>query len=448
MTLATLKEIARDLVARAGQIDAKAEVFASAVSGRSAFTRYAMGDITTSGDVDSGKMSITVAIGKRHATASSNRSEPEAMGELVARAFAMARLSPEDPEWMPVLGAQSASPAGPTYDEATAMLGPEAGGEAAKKAIAVTRGTDLLAAGFYKIDSSERAFASSAGLSAAHRVAIARFSTTVRTADGTGSGWAAGESGKASELDVAKLASIAAEKASASKSPTELDPGRYTVVLEPACVSLLMQYFVEALDQRQADEGRSFFTKPGGGTRVGETLFTKGISFSSDPFDPATPSAPFDDEGLPLSRIAWISDGRLEALRRSRYWAKEKGGTPTGDHSAFQLSGTAGKTREALIAGVERGLLVTRFWYVRWLDRKTMTLTGLTRDGVFLIEKGKIVRPVNNFRWNDSPARVLANLSGWSADTTRVPGWSIDEVLRVPTIVARDFLMASKSAAV
>jgi predicted Zn-dependent protease len=444
----TAEDIARKLLGLVKKAEPGAHALASVELGRSAHTRYAVNEITTAGDTDAGEIEVTVAFGQRHARASSTRLDDDGLSELVARAVAMARLSPEDPEWMPLLGPQQFRPAGATYDAATAELGAEARAEVLKKAIAAAKDKGVVGAGFYRCDARERVLASSAGLSATHRFTHVSFSSTARSPDGTGSGWDGVAAARASEIDPVAIASAAADKAVRSQKPRDLEPGKYTVVLEPGCVSVLMGYFAQALDARQADEGRSFFTKPGGGSRIGEDLFAKGLTFKSDPFDAETPASPFDAEGLALAPTTWAEGGKLLTLSRTRYWAKLKGGAPTGRHAAFHLKGAGGKSQADLVRGVDRGLLVTRFWYVRWLDPKTMTVTGLTRDGVFLIEKGAVTAPVKNFRFNDSPARVLQSATGWTSVTQRVPVGGVENVVRVPALVAHEFLMASTSQAV
>jgi predicted Zn-dependent protease len=444
------KEAATRLVEIVKQADPSAQALVGVTVGTYSHTRFAANEITTAGDTDEGEVSLTVALGQRHATAETSRLDDEAFGELAERALAMAKLSPEDPEWMPVLGPQSFKSPGPTHDPATGSATPDLRSEAARLAIAVAKEKGVIGAGFFSTGARETALASTAGLVAVHTSSRGQLSITARTTDGSGSGWAAAESQRVAEIDARAVATRAAEKAVASQKPRELDPGKYTVVLEPACVASLLQFLLESMDARRAEEGRSYFAKPGGATRIGETILSRGLTLKSDPFDPLTPGMPFDEEGFALSPTTWFEAGELKALSRSRFWAKKRGGAPTGKHVTLGLYGAPGAhtgTNE-LVAKVDRGLLVTRFWYTRWLEPTTMMITGLTRDGVYLIEKGKVIAPVANFRFNDSPARTLASVSAWSNDTVRVPYGGREGVVRVPTVVAHDFHMASKSAAV
>jgi predicted Zn-dependent protease len=236
------------------------------------------------------------------------------------------------------------------------------------------------------------------------------------------------------------------DKAVQSASARAIDPGKYTVVLEPAAVANMLEFFVGALDARRADDGRSFFSKAAGATKLGEKLFPDAITFESDPMNPDTPSAPFDGDGLPLGRVAWVDKGVVSAFRYSRYWAAKQGKPPTGEHDCYLLRGGQAERQEDLYLGIKRGLLVTRFWYTRWLEPKAMSITGLTRDGVFLIEDGRVTGAVNNFRFNESPANVLASCDAMTKATIRVPTGG--SVWRVPALRTHDFNMASVSAAV
>jgi predicted Zn-dependent protease len=280
-------------------------------------------------------------------------------------------------------------------------------------------------------------------------------SCTARTPDGTGSGWAGAGGNRMADLDAQALAKTAVDKASMSVKPRRLDPGRYTVILEPAAVASLLAFFTNALDARRADEGRSFFTKH----RPGDKLFPETITLKSDPTDAGLGSPPFDGEGFPLAPTRWIDKGVLTGLPYTRYWAKKQGKPPTGRISGFGGGGGGGggpavgwvldgasTSRDELIKGVKRGVLITRFWYLRALDPQTILATGLTRDGVFLIENGSIAHPVNNFRFNESPVQMLARCDGLGA--TGIPHGVEGGAMRVPVLRTNEFNLASISEAV
>ena len=402
-------------------------------------TRFARGEVTSSGDIERQTLSVTVQFGKRSASATVNQTDDRSLDQVVAQAARMARLAPENPEAMPALGRQTYVKA-KARDAATASLTPAARAKAAGAAIAAGDTAKLAIAGFYEHGSLQIFRASSAGLWAAHESTSASFSCTARTTDGTGSGWAETSSNRAADIDAAALAKIAVDKATRSATPKRLEPGRYTVILEPAAVSDLLAFLVRSLGARRADEGRSFFAKPGGGTRLGEKLFPEHVTLSSDPTDAAAGGTPFDGEGLPLARTAWIDRGVVKGLTYDRYWAHKQGKPATGSPRGFTLaSGKA--TREELLKGVKRGVLITRFWYLRDLDPQAILVTGLTRDGTFLVENGAIAGPVNNFRFNESPVHMLVK-----SDLLGTP-W-IAGGMRVPALRTHEFNLASISEAV
>ncbi len=423
-----------------------AEASAHVHGWHSANTRYARNEITSSGDTESMQIRLELAFGKRRAESSTNQTDAASLRALVERTAAMAHLAPEDPELMAVLGPQTYAPAPVLFDDATNAFGAAGRLTAIEGSVAAAEGRSLDGAGFYEHWSSLHMRGTSAGLRAKRSETYAELTATARTKDGTGSGWGGAASHKADEIVGSAIGRTAAEKGATSKGPRRLEPGKYTVILEPAAVSELLQSLFWSLDARKADEGRSYFTKAGGGTRVGETLFPKSITLTSDPADPLAPGAVFDDDGVPLAPTAWIDQGTLKNLRYSRYWAAKQGKAATGFHDTLRLHGGDAKSPADLLTGVKRGLLITRFWYTRWLDPRAMLITGLTRDGVFLVENGAIVGPVNNFRFNESPANMLKNIDAMTAATVRTPGegghW------HVPTIRTNDFNLASISDAV
>jgi predicted Zn-dependent protease len=230
----------------------------------------------------------------------------------------------------------------------------------------------------------------------------------------------------------------------ASRNPQSLPPGLYTAILEPQAVNDLVPLLSTALSARTADEGRSAFSKAGGGNRIGEKVVDERVTLYSDPADPSLLARPFDNEGLPIGRIVWIEKGVLKNLAYTRFWAQKQGKTPTGVPAlAGGLALTGGtKTTEEVIAGCERGILVTHFFYIRSLEPRTVLFTGLTRDGVFLVENGKITRALKNFRWNESPLLMLNRLE----EIGRAEPVAAEAMM--PALRIRDFNFASSSDAV
>lgn len=429
-------------------------------SGWSGNTRFAGGEITTSGESNDTTVSITSTIGKRRASASTNVLEDASLRRTVDLAERLAKLSPEDPEIMPELGPQTYTPVSGFID-ATASLGGDARAVAARRVIERAGQTgvaagDVFVAGYLEANAGSQAIANSKGLFAYHRSTDANLSTTVRTPDGTGSGWASAGARNWSAIDPGALGVRAAQKAVASRNPTAIEPGMYTVVLEPQAVADLVPLLAGAFNARAADEGRSPFSKKGGGTKLGEKIASDSVTIYSDPTDADLLTSPFDGEGLPLQRRVWIENGVLKNLNYSRYWAQKQGAQPTGGGGSgggggggfgggfpggLKMAGGI-KSLDELIAGTERGVLVTHFFYIRSLDQRTVLLTGLTRDGTFLIENGKISRSLKNFRWNESPLFMLNKIE----DMSRAEPTAAGQVM--PAIRAHDFNFTSLSDAV
>lgn len=431
---------ARQLAERVLGLVGKADATVSIRSERAGNTRFAQNEITSSADVERLTVGVTVQLGQRVASASTNQLDDRSIVDTVARAVRMARLAPENPEALPPLGKQSYITAHAT-DAATAALTPVARAKAVGAAIAAGTAQQLVIAGFYEHAAFALSRATTAGLWAHHEATECSFSCTARTGDATGSGWAGAASHKAADLDAAGLAKIAADKAARSARPKLLVPGRYTVVLEPAAVGALLDFLIGSLGARRADEGRSFFAKH----KVGDKLFPETITLRSDPADAATGGVPFDGEGVALHPTRWIDKGAVTGLVYGRYWAKHQGKSPTGQPGGWTLEG--GKSsRDELIKGVERGVLITRFWYLRDLDPQTILATGLTRDGTFLIEHGELAGPVNNFRFNESPVQMLAKCDGLGV--TAIPGGNQGGGMRVPVLRTHEFNLASISEAV
>ncbi len=413
-------------------------------------TRFADASITTSGGITDVSITITATLGRRRASASTNVLDDASLKRTVELAAQLARLAPEDPEIMPELGPQTFA-AVSAFVEDTANLTPAARAGAVRRTIEAAGGGQIFVAGFLNAHVIDIAVATSNGLFAYHRMTDAALSATARTPDGTGSGWASAGSRDWGAVDPAAIGRVAARKAQSSRNPQSIDPGLYTAVLEPQAVNDLVPLLSGALNARNADEGRSAFSKPGGGTRIGEKVVDDRVTLYSDPADPELLGIPFDVEGLPLRRTMWIEKGVLRNLSYTRFWAQKQGVQPTGTTMYDNSSNVAGgglklaggtRTTEELIAGCEYGVLVTHFFYIRSLEPRTVLYTGLTRDGAFLIEKGKITRPLKNFRWNESPLLMLARLDDIGRPEAVAAG------RRMPALRIRNFNFTSSSDAV
>lgn len=397
---------ARELAGRVLALSTADETEVSVGNTWSGNTRSAVNRITTAGEVENTTVSVTARFGRREASVSTNRLDEDGLRSAVEDAEAQAKLTPENPELMPPLGPQEYAPSDGFF-ESTANLGPDERSRVAADAIRVaTARGDLTAAGFQTASAGAAARANSRGMFGYHRSTSIDYELTVRSGDGTGSGWAGVAHRDWSQLDIPAMHARAADRALRSRAPTALEPGDYPVVFTAAAVSDIVGLLSGSLGARSADEGRSAFSA-GDGTRVGEKLLDEKFQLVSDPI--GLGAAPYDNDGMPLERQVWFRDGVLDQLSYDRYWASEQGVEPTGSPGSLRMAGGSASLEE-LVADLDRGLFVTRLWYIRRIDPRTILYTGLTRDGVFWVENGEIVRPVHNFRWNDSPLTVFASI--------------------------------------
>jgi len=403
--------------------------------------RFARNDISTSGIVDQAELAVQVAFGKRVGTATINQFDDASLERVVRRAESLAKLAPENPEYMPLVGKQTYQ-ATETFSEATAALTAEARAKIAETSILPCRERNLVAAGFLEDGQSFFAHANSNGNFGYQRSTVADYTCTVRTEDGRGSGWVASNVKNVAEFDAAQDIQIAMRKAAASVDAKALEPGKYTVILEPAAASGLISFMMNFFDARSADEGRSFLSKQGGGNKLGEQIMDPRVNIYTDPAHPGVPTLPWDGDGLPRERTKIIDGGKLANLQYSRYWASKQGKPETAGWGNVIMEGGTKSTAE-LIAGTERGVLVTRTWYIRMVDPQTVLLTGLTRDGTFYIENGQLKYPIKNFRFNESPVIMLNNIEELGR-SVRVE----DGSLMVPAMKVRDFTFTSLSDAV
>ena len=417
-------------------------------SGTRGNTRFAVNQISTGGDNYNATVSIRSSFGKRSGVATTNKLDDDSLRAAVQLSERLAKLSPEDPEALPELEPQRYDE-GRGWSESTAALDPTSRAAAARRVTDPARAAGLVSTGYLETQAGATAVANSRGLFAYDRQTALSFTTTVRTEDGTGSGWAGATSHDWSRLDTSTLGATAIDKAKRSMNPVAVEPGRYTVILEPTAVGNLVQFIASAMGARNADEGRSFFSKPGGGTKLGMKVVDERVSLVSDPLDPDAFGNTFTGEGFPVSKTTWIENGVVKNLSYDRYWAQKQGRTPTPFAGTLRMSGGSA-SMDGLIASTDRGILVTRFWYIRPVDPRTILYTGLTRDGTFLIERGRITRAVKNLRFNESPIFMLNNLEAMgrpvrvSASEAGGPG----QAIIVPAIKCRDFTFSSLSDAI
>jgi predicted Zn-dependent protease len=399
---------------------------------RGTATRFGDNAITQNSAGESAEVVVEVAFGMRKGSATTNRVDADALRAVVARAEDIARAAPEDPEHVPWPGPQDYGERPRSWFEDTAALSPEAIADDVATVANAARAAGLVASGLFDVQASASAHANSRGLFGWQDATRVDYSTTLRGAAGSGKA-AATESARA-RIDVAALAAEAVETAAAAQNPVAIEPGDWTVIFEPLAVRGLLGMALWTMGARDAAEGSSAFA----GT-LGTKLFADGIDLALRTDDPVLPAPRFGVDGLAVHATPWVENGVVRRLHHDRYWAREQGVAPDAARGPLFVAGDETQTVDDLVAGCERGLLVKNLWYIRFVDPKTLTLTGMTRDGVFLVEDGRIVRPVKNLRWNESPLVFLANAEARSS-AVRVGGWSD---MRVPAIRSAGFTFSS-----
>ena len=431
-----------DKVIKLSKADQTSATLSGSVDGN---IRFALNNISTSGIVDNTELAVEVAFGNRVGTATINEFDDASLERVVRRAEDLARLAPENPEFVPAIEKQTYKPS-PTFSESTAAITPEYRAKVAADSIGPCKGEKLIAAGFLEDGQNFVAIANSNGNFAYQRGANFNYTCTVRTEDGRGSGWVGRNLKDASDFKADADIRTAMRKATESAEAKALEPGKYTVILEPAAAAGLISFMMNFFDARQADEGRSFLSKKGGGNKLGEQVYDSRVNISADPWDTRAAVLPWDQDGLPREKMNIVENGKVVALNYSRYWAKKQGKRAVGEPGNLLMAG-GDKSTADLVRGTQKGVLVTRTWYIRMVDPQTVLLTGLTRDGTFYIENGQIKHPVKNFRFNESPVIMLNNIEELGRPV-RVAGDESSFVMMIPPMKLRDFTFTSLSDAV
>jgi predicted Zn-dependent protease len=388
----------------AGAEDALVSVRSSVES----HARFAANSITTSGTGEDLDITATVWAGKRRGASSGNDPAPGALKQIAADAVQIARVSPVHREYVPTLGPHEyAESLG--YAATTAEVSLPERARALEAVLAACRAAKVTGAGFHVARADATAAATANGNRRYFRSSEAALSVTARSADGTGSGYFGRDHFDVTRLDHTHIAAEAVGKAVRSQAPKPIDPGVYPVILEPQAVADLLGFLTGSFDARTADEGRSAFSATEGRTRVGERLFDERLSLVSDPAHRELPAVPATNEGVPASTLVLVGNGILQNLQYSRFWARERSREPSPGPVNYILgSSQPAVSIDEMIKGLDRGLLISRFWYVRLADPRTIALTGLTRDGLWWVERGAIRHPVRNLRFNQSVLAMLA----------------------------------------
>lgn len=411
--------------------------------------RYARNTVSTAGQVSDLTLAVQSTNGLKTGVATINEFDDASILKVVRRSEELSSLAPDNPETMPLFGPQKYQQTN-SYFDSTAKVTPENRAQAAQDSIAPSKKNKLISSGFLNETVAFDAIINSKGLFAYNTATNVEFTVTIRTEDGTGSGWVTRDFSDYSKLDTAEASQVAIKKSMGSVDAKAMEPGKYTVILEPAASIGLLTNMAYAFDQRSADEGRSFLSKQaeegkeGGPTnKLGEKMFDERVNMYSDPSHPDVPTAPFAADGHKVGRTDWIKNGKIANMPNTPYWANKTGVEykPTSMGSIQFILEGGDESLADMIKNTRRGVLVTRLWYIRQLDPQSLLYTGLTRDGTFYIENGKIKYPIKNFRFNESPIIMLNNIEALGKPE-RIDG------CMVPPMKIRDFTFSSLSDAV
>jgi len=404
-----------------------------------ALTRFANNTIHQNVAERTVQVSIRPVIDGRTARATTNRIDEAGIRSVVDDAIAITRLTEPDPDLLPL-----ASPAPyrdiPRRCDSAANATPDERARAVAEAIHVVEAAGQIAAGAYSTGEGAFALFNSRGVSAWHSESHARFSITAMAPDS--SGWAKASACDRDRIDPAGLARIAADKATKSAAPGEVPPGRYTVILEPAAVLDLAGQMFADFSATAIRDGRSFLTD-----RLGKKIFGDNITIQDDFAHPQQSGPAFDSEGTPKRTLTLVDRGVVREITYSRQAASLAGVEPTGhglplpnefgEVPANIVFEGGGASVEQMIASTDRGILVTRLWYIREVDPYEKIFTGMTRDGTFLVEGGRITAGLRNFRFNQGLIEMLSNVETLSPAIRASGEESADMV--VPAMKVRDF---------
>lgn len=424
--------------------------------------RFAGNTLTTNGVARSARLTVISIAGQGVGVVSRTAVRDEQLAGVVAAADAAARDARPAEDARPLVEPGSAAPHWDEEVRPTDIGVFEAFAPALGDAFAAAESGGRKLYGFAEHSLTSTFLGTSTGVRLRHDQPTGRLELNAKSGDLKRSAWAGVSTPDFTDVDVSALGDGLAQRLQWAKNRVDLPAGRYETLLPPSAVADLMIYLYWSAEARDALDGRSVFAKPGGGTRVGEELGALPVSLSSDPGAEGVSCAPFVtahassrgnsvfDNGLPLGPTDWIKEGRLEALQQTRYSAELSGlpVTPGIDNLIMSAPGD-GRSLEEMIASTRHGLLLTCLWYIRQVDPQTLLVTGLTRDGVYLVEHGEVVGEVNNFRFNESPVDLLGRLTEVGASGRTLPREWNDYFQRtiMPAVRVPDFNMSTVSQA-
>lgn len=408
--------------------------------------RFALNSVSTCGAIDSISANIESNFGKKSGSVNISLIDDESLKNGVRKSEEIAVLSPDKEEFMPPPEKQSGYLEVKEYFDETSGFTPQDISDRLSYTINKADEKDLVSAGYFNSESGFRAIGNSNGLFAYKKDTSAEFASTIRTKEGNGSSKINRSYADINLLDIRKFSDSVIDLAVLSKDPQKQEAGKYVTILDNAAVCDMIYNLSWYLNKRSADEGRSFFSLKDKGNKIGEKIVNEEVNIFSDPQYKDAPSSPFSGDGYPLKKQNWITSGVLDKLYTARYWAKKTNTEYIPFPSNIIMQGSD-KSTEDLIASTEKGIFVTRLWYIRSVNPIQILLTGLTRDGVFLIENGKLKHPVNNFRFNESPINVLKNVIDMSVTEKVVGSETGNAKIVVPALKLSEFNFSTISDA-
>jgi predicted Zn-dependent protease len=408
-------------------------------------TEFARGDTHMARATASVSVALRVEVGSRHAEVATNQIDEAGLTALVREAEALAREEPTPEEWS-VLPPQHYLDGPQIYFDATiGGMAPEEQSALFHEATDAAERAGLISAGDVRLSASSRAVLNTAGLSGYERSTYGDFSLTARTRDGMGSGWAWGGYEDWARVDTRAVIERAVDLAQRSAKPVAIEPGRYTVILEPSAVAALIEPILAWWPAQYADGGMSVFARdPLGSNKIGLQMMDRRLGMVSSPWDPERPASTIGGGWSPIpGPVTWFEQGILRNLSYDAPYARLKGREPVMNPGGGRLTAEGpSQTVEEMISSTKRGIWVNRLSHVSTMNVRTLLLTGTTRDGTFLIENGKITKPIRNFRFTDSPFFVLNQLEAWG-EAVRA-----SRSVVCPPLKVRDFNFTSLTDAV
>ena len=418
----------------------------SVTSNKYSNLRFARNAYLTSGNTVSRGANITVWIKGKRGSSSTSSLDDTSLRAMVEQAEEIANISPVDRQYLPSVGKQKYKRSN-GFAEETANISLPNRAKSVSEILRQSEKEGVISAGFHEARAVASGFATKNGNFGYEKRTFANLSMTARTPDGTSSGYFSRSDVNVKDLDTDRVAKESIRKAIEGREARTIDPGAYTVILEPQAVGDLIGRVTGQFNARRAEEGRSAFSVKGGKTKLGQQVFDSKINILSDPWNSEIPASPSAQAGLPAEKIYLVKNGVVRNLTYSRYWAKRKKTDPTPGpvNTIFESSGESSSFDE-IIKSTKKGLLIGRFWYIRGTDARTASYTGLTRDGVWMVENGKIAYPVKNLRFNQSFIAMLADGNvEMIGKPERIGGGNAS---LLPTLKLKEFNFTSQSEAV